>query len=83
VLGPKIEGTLNLHAASKDLKLDFFAFFSSVAAMVGSAGQANYCAGNAFMDSFAIHRRANGLPASSVQWGPWGEVGMAVQSRDF
>jgi acyl transferase domain-containing protein/NADPH:quinone reductase-like Zn-dependent oxidoreductase/acyl carrier protein len=79
VLAPKVAGTVNLHNASADLSLDVFAMFSSLAAMVGNAGQANYCAGNFFLDSFTGYRRDNDRPAVSVQWGPWGGVGMAVE----
>jgi len=80
VLGPKVEGALNLHAASADLELDFFIMFSSVAAMVGSVGQANYAAASAFLDAFAKHRRAQGLAGTSVQWGPWASMGLAARS---
>ncbi|CAK0879996.1 unnamed protein product [Prorocentrum cordatum] len=81
VLKPKVDGTLNLSAALESAAgLDFFALFSSIAAMLGSPGQANYCSGNAFMDSYALHRRAQGHSAVSVQWGPWAEVGMAARA---
>ncbi|CAL1148755.1 unnamed protein product [Cladocopium goreaui] len=86
VLKPKIDGTLNLHNALKELglegdnKVNMFALFSSVAAMLGSPGQANYCSANTFLDAFALHRRGQGLPAVSVQWGPWAEVGMAARA---
>eukprot|EP00930_Biecheleria_cincta_P106003 TRINITY_DN9919_c0_g1_i1.p1 TRINITY_DN9919_c0_g1~~TRINITY_DN9919_c0_g1_i1.p1 ORF type:complete len:1128 (+),score=242.49 TRINITY_DN9919_c0_g1_i1:258-3386(+) len=79
VLLPKMDGTLNLHNAVAHEPVELFLLFSSVAAMLGSPGQANYCAANAFLDSFALHRQAKGLPALSLQWGPWAEVGMAAR----
>lgn len=80
VFGPKVDGTLNLHAASTGLGLDFFLMYSSVTALLGSVGQANMCAANAFLDSFASHRCAQGLPGVSVQWGPWSDLGMTARS---
>merc|ERR1719305_387445 len=79
VLGPKVQGTLNLHEACEGLALDFFVCYSSIAALLGTPAQGNYSAANAFMDSFATYRRGQGLAATSVQWGPWGEIGMAAR----
>ena len=83
VLQPKVEGTLNLHRSAEKLCLELkqFVMFSSLASMIGMAGQGNYCAANAFMDSFASYRLAMKLPAVAVQWGPWAEVGMAVRAE--
>jgi myxalamid-type polyketide synthase MxaD len=81
VLAPKVRGAWNLHALTAAFDLDFFVLFSSISALVGTPGQANYAAGNAFMDGLAQLRRARGLPALAVNWGPWAEVGLATLAQ--
>jgi NAD(P)-dependent dehydrogenase (short-subunit alcohol dehydrogenase family)/acyl carrier protein len=80
VLAPKVDGSWNLHRLTRGLALDFFVLCSSAAAIFGSAGQANYTAANAFLDALAHQRRASGLPALSVNWGPFAEAGMAAHT---
>jgi acyl transferase domain-containing protein/thioesterase domain-containing protein/acyl carrier protein len=84
VLAPKVEGAWNLHTLTQNMALDFFVLFSSTASLLGMPGQGNYVAANAFLDALAHRRQAQGLPALSVNWGPWAEVGMvaAMDSRD-
>ena len=79
VLAPKILGAWNLHALTLHLPLDFFVCFSSIASVIGWAGQSNYAAANAFMDTLAHHRRALGKAGLSINWGPWAGSGMAAK----
>jgi len=78
VLAPKVQGAWYLHQQSCDRALDFFVCFSSVASLLGSPGQGNYAAGNAFMDALVHYRRGLGLAGQSINWGPWAEAGMAA-----
>ena len=79
VLAPKVRGTWNLHELTRDLPLDFFVMFSSLASVLGPAGQASHAAANAFLDSFAHFRQSQGLPALSINWGAWGSTGAAAR----
>ena len=78
VLKPKVQGTLNLSKLTENFDLDFFIMFSSIASVLGSAGQANHSAANAFLDAFAYYRRSKGLPALTINWGVWSEIGSAA-----
>ncbi|WP_228853307.1 type I polyketide synthase [Aegicerativicinus sediminis] len=82
VMSPKVEGTWNLHYNSLNLNLDFFIMYSSAVSVLGSPGQGNYAAGSSFLDAMAYYRKNMGLPALSINWGPWAEVGLAAQASE-
>jgi myxalamid-type polyketide synthase MxaD len=79
--GPKVIGSWLLHHWLPKDSLDFFILFSSVASLLGSPGQANYAAANSFMDALSCQRKTQGLPALSINWGAWSEVGLAAQAE--
>ena len=76
-LAAKAFGACHLDRLTKQDQLDFFIVSSSVSALFGSPGQANYATANALLDGLVAQRRANGLPATGVNFGPWAEGGMA------
>jgi len=79
-MAPKIQGAWNLHQLTQGIPLDFFVLFSSAVGLFGNHGQANHAAANTFLDAFAAYRRAQGLPALSIDWGAWSDIGAAAET---
>jgi phthiocerol/phenolphthiocerol synthesis type-I polyketide synthase D len=77
VWAPKAMGALRLHEATAALELDWWLGFSTTASLLGSAGQAAYACASAWLDALVAWRRASGLRAEVINWGPWSEVGVA------
>ena len=82
VVWPKMLGAWHLHRATMHRDMNMFIVFSSIAGVLGNAGQVNHSAANAFLDQLAGHRRALGLPGQSIAWGAWSELGEAAEQRE-
>jgi NADPH:quinone reductase-like Zn-dependent oxidoreductase/acyl carrier protein len=80
VLAPKVDGAWRLHEETRNRELDFFVLFSSISAWLGTVGQANYAAANAFLDALAEVRVRAGRPALAVNWGAIGDVGYLARN---
>jgi hypothetical protein len=83
VMRPKVHGAWILHQLFRHTPLDLFIVFSALPSLLGWVGQgaANYAAANAFLDGLAHYRRARKLPAVSISWGPWSDVGVAARTQ--
>jgi microcystin synthetase protein McyG len=81
VVEPKAAGAWNLHCLTLGMQLHFFVQYSSFTSIIGTAGQGNHAAANAFLDALAWYRRAIGLPALSIDWGAWSDIGAAAKRQ--
>ena len=83
VFAPKVTGSWRLHQATAARDVDWWLTFSSASALLGTPGQGAYAAANSWVDGLVAHRRAAGLPAVGINWGPWAEVGRAQFFKDL
>nr|WP_062990509.1 type I polyketide synthase [Nocardia anaemiae] len=83
VFAAKVDGAWHLHELTKDANLELFVLFSSVGGLILPIGQGGYAAANVFLDALAAHRRAAGLPATSMAWGPWEGARMGLALTDL
>jgi NAD(P)-dependent dehydrogenase (short-subunit alcohol dehydrogenase family) len=82
VMSGKVAGALALNKQIHPGELDFLLYYASVAGVLGTSGQANYAAANAILDGLAHQQRARGIPAISIDWGTWADVGLAALKQD-
>jgi hypothetical protein len=82
-LQPKVKGAQALHQAFQAIPLDFFVMTSSISATLGNPGQANYCAGNSYLDALAWHRNLRGLPATSLILPMVLDVGVVAENAEI
>ncbi|MEM6469767.1 MAG: SDR family NAD(P)-dependent oxidoreductase [Planctomycetota bacterium] len=83
VLRPKVQGGWNLHEATAALDIDQFVLFSSLSSIFGHAGQANYSAANAWLDSLGHYRQSIGMTATVINWGHVGNVGYLAERTEL
>lgn len=79
-LAPKVEGAWNLHEATMAFDLSFFVAFGSIAAVLGSPGQANHAAASFALAEVVRRRRAEGRCGTVIDWGPWANLGAAARA---
>ncbi len=80
VWAPKVIGAWNLHRATTDHRPDLWLMFSSAAGLLGSPGQLAYATANAWIDALVAWRRAQGLAATTINWGAWSQVGGVAET---